>query len=336
MPHAGLQVSRGGANNKLIFFAHDLNKGWSVYTRDKKALKLLERAQHGHLAGAVQNVRRGERKRVAEWFLFLLVILGIVAGAWMLKDPVIELIANFVPKSWESKAGDVIYSSIQTSSKIVQSDEVSNALKTVTAPLLESVKDSGYEFKLHIAEDDDLNAFAVPGGHVIIHSSVILRAENAEELLGVLGHEIAHVTKRHSVKQIFSVLGIYFVFDVFFGNFAGTFAALTQAAPYLLQQGFSRDHEREADDQGFEYLIAANINPSGMVTFFKRLNEEEGKNSVSSSIEKHLNFLSTHPGTEERIAALEEKVKAHAGTKYRDVSAGFKELQEKLKAELEK
>ena len=330
-PLSGLQISRGGANNSLIFFTHAAFPEWSCYTRDKTILKSLQHTEASPLAGAVSS---GERKARVEWLLFFAVAALVVFVLWKSKDPVVGAATYLVPKSWESKAGEVIYSSIRTTVDVIDDDELTAKFKLIVQPLLDVVKDSGYEFTLHLADENELNAFALPGGHIVVHSAVILKAKRAEEVLGVLAHEIAHVTHRHTVKQLFSVLGLYFVFDIVFGNVAGTLAALTQAAPYLLQQGFSRAYEDEADRDGFQYLVEANIDPSGMVDFFKRIAEEENANPTVATIEKQLNFLSTHPGTDERIASLENKVKQLGVRTHRDMSAEFTKFQEELRAKL--
>lgn len=330
-PLSGLHISRGGANNSLIFFTHDAFPEWSCYTRDKNILKSLRNTPASDL---VSTVSSGERRSRMEWALFLLVVALIIFGVWKAKDPLVGAATYFVPQSWESKAGEVIYSSIRTTVDVIDDDELTAKFKVIVQPLLDVVKDSGYEFTLHLADENELNAFALPGGHIVVHSAVILKAKRAEEVLGVLAHEIAHVTHRHTVKQLFSVLGLYFVFDVVFGNIAGTLAALTQAAPYLLQQGFSRAYEDEADRDGFQYLVKANIDPSGMVDFFKRIAEEENANPTIATIEKQLNFLSTHPGTDERIASLENKVKSLGVKTYRDMSVEFSKFQEDLRTKL--
>jgi predicted Zn-dependent protease len=84
---------------------------------------------------------------------------------------------------------------------------------------------------------------------------------------------------------------------------------------FLLRQKFSRDTEREADDVGWNYLLAANIDPRGMTSFFAKMQKEMEKNPAAAAADGQLNLMSTHPATPERIARLEAKWKALGGAK---------------------
>jgi predicted Zn-dependent protease len=204
-------------------------------------------------------------------------------------------------------------------------------------PLTTAVGERAADLEFYIAKSEDLNAFAIPGGKIIVNSRTILDAARPEELYGVLAHEISHVTLRHTARQIITVFGVYTAVDLVLGNIFGTVAAVTQGASYLLQQGFSRDQEREADQQGLAYLLAANIDPKGAVEFFQRIERDAARIYGLSELEKSLSFLSTHPETNERIAELTRQIEAEPQRSYRLFSAAefdaFKErLREKLKS----
>ncbi len=336
MPFAGLRIRRGGANNALIFFSHDTLPGWSVYTRDRKILRALRISGASVLASELAIVDDGSRRAFIGVFTALLVIVGGAIGLWLLKDPVIGAVANLIPISWEERAGGVIFSSIRADHKIIDDAELTAELQKLFEPLVRVTAKSGYTFKFYIADDDALNAFAMPGGYIVVHSGVLLKAERLEEVLGVLAHELSHVTEKHVTKQVVSVIGIYVVFDFFLGNFFGTFAAISEGAPYLLQQGFSRAHEREADERGLAYLREANIDPAGMVIFFERVMAENESNAVISTLEKSLNFLSTHPATEDRITFLKELIKREPGGAYLQFGPEFAQFKDKLRAKLKR
>src|SRR5690606_32430743 len=123
----------------------------------------------------------------------------------------------------------------------------------------------------------------------------ISAAETPEEVAGVVAHEIAHVTEQHSMRQIISSTGLFLIIQAFLGDASGLLGALADNSYFLLNQKFSRDHEREADEKGMELLIAANIDPQGMISFFETLEEEH------ADMPSALNMISTHPATKERI-----------------------------------
>src|SRR5206468_5365206 len=108
----------------------------------------------------------------------------------------------------------------------------------------------------------------VPGGQVFIFSGLLDSVKRPEELAGVLAHEIAHVTRRHSLRNIISSAGLWLTLSALFGDTKGLTSILTDGSQFLLNQKFSRDFEREADDTGWDYLVAANVDPRGMIDFF--------------------------------------------------------------------
>jgi predicted Zn-dependent protease len=244
----------------------------------------------------------------------------IIWSLFALKDPIIDLVAQVIPRSWERKLGDIIYMGVRAQSSIIDDSDLDRDFQTLISPLMSAVKDTGYTFDFHIAKDQDLNAFALPGGIIVVHAGTILQSDRPEELLGVLAHELSHVTCRHTTKQAITVFGLYFIVDVVLGNVFGTVAALSQGAFYLLQQGFSREHEQEADLEGLNFLQKANVDPMGMVDFFGKLKTEYEKVPVLGELERSLSFLSTHPATDDRITYLTEKIRESGTTEYKPLS----------------
>jgi predicted Zn-dependent protease len=160
------------------------------------------------------------------------------------------------------------------------------------------------QWRFAVVNTDVINAFALPGGFVYVNRGVINRASNESELAGVLGHEIEHVVRRHSVNQMQQAQG---------ANVGVALAcALTrvcenQAAQAAIQVGgtavfakFSRADEVQADEGGFQNVMRAGISPRGMLTFFQKLLAEEQGGSSSASA-----WFSDHPGTQDRIADIQ-------------------------------
>jgi predicted Zn-dependent protease len=164
--------------------------------------------------------------------------------------------------------------------------------------------DKDFSFDFYLVEDSSINAFALPGGRVVIHSGLLLNAASAEEVAGVLAHEISHVTLRHHIRGLVSRVGTVLLVQAVFGDASALLATLSELGGNLSSLKNSRAFELEADRRGWELLKRAEINPHGMISFFQTLKKEQ--NVVHKTIEENFSFLSTHPNTDERIQVLKK------------------------------
>lgn len=333
-----VQVSLGGASDRLVFFAHEKFPKASIFTSDQAILAHPAFAQNPTLIRARDRIQR--RKLVSRCVTLgiLALLVAALAGVWLAKDPMVKAVARQVPAEWEQKLGDTAFAQVTLTSKLITDEALKKQLEQLAAPLLAAVPQDRYKFKLHLIEDASLNAFALPGGNLAFHTGLLLTAETPEEVLGVLAHEISHVTEQHGMRGIVQGLGLYAIVTTFFGDVSGIAAILVNNAPFLLSQKFSRDHEREADEQGFRFLEAAKLNPRGMLTFFEKMRKEEEKlreKIPGGEALDALSFLSTHPATTERTERL-EKLLANSPRKdgFTTVDLNFKEFQTALRAKL--
>jgi predicted Zn-dependent protease len=139
----------------------------------------------------------------------------------------------------------------------------------------------------------------VPGGYVVVNTGLIRAADSAEEVAGVLAHEVQHVERRHTLKNMLHSLGFHALMALALGDISGT--ALGNVATTLSELKFGRDLESEADTLGLKALKKAGIAPQGMVSFFAKLAKQE-KDAAPPAL------LSTHPASDERMQALNKLV----------------------------
>jgi predicted Zn-dependent protease len=147
-----------------------------------------------------------------------------------------------------------------------------------------------YTFKI-IHRDDVLNAFATPGGYMYVYTGLIKYLDNADDLAGVLGHEIAHASERHSIDQLKQSMAVDVLISIALGE--GTAGQIASLASNFLSLKFSRDDESEADEFSVRYLADAPYACNGAAGFFEKI-ESEGGASVPE-------FLSTHPSPANRV-----------------------------------
>jgi len=334
LPLAGLEISLGGASDRIIFFKHPSRPDTTLHTPDHAILKEAAWVNYPDLAPQIAKLQGKKRFNLSVWLAVLGVIGALVVGIVAARDPMVNVVVDRIPPEWEVKLGETVFDSMTKQNPPLEGAELEKHLAALTAPLLRGIGPQPYPFKFHIVENDTINAFALPGGQVVIHSELILKAESPEEVAGVLAHEIAHVTKRHSVRNVVKSTGTYFVFRVFLGDVSDLVGTLVRNGRYLLNQKYSRDYEREADETGWGYLIAAEVNPRGMITFFEKLAAEQG-DGTAAAVQESLAFMSTHPATSERIARLEELAKAlPKDKKYQGFDLNFKEFQDSLRAKI--
>jgi predicted Zn-dependent protease len=198
--------------------------------------------------------------------------------------------------------------------------------------------DPGFGFYFFPINDPNINAFAMPGGYIGVHTGLIVSAQTESELAGVLAHEISHVTQRHIARQVFQSKQIGMASMVAMalallaarssGQMAGAAIATTQAGAISAQLAFSRDFEREADRQGFDVLSKAGFDVRGMGVFFERLQK-----SVRLYENNATAYLRTHPLTGERLTDMQNREQA---VPYRQVadSVDFQLVRAKVRAML--
>lgn len=313
LPLQGLQVTTGGASNRLVFFEHPLVKGWSFYTSDRAVLH--NSYLHGQPAVSAVLVQ-AKQKHLLGWSLLVGVGVLLVAIPLLLfirMDLITGVIAKKIPAEWEQKLGDSTIAQYQLGKEVMDEKQADKLLRPLVKPLLDALDQSPYQYHFHIVNEGSLNAFALPGGQVMIHSALILGADSPEELLGVIAHEINHVEQQHGLRNVIGATSIYVIAGAVFGDATGMLAVLSGAAPLLLNQSYSRRFETEADVTALALLQKAKINPSGLPSFFEKMIKEEKKQLEKIEDEgnrelarKALQFLSTHPASEERIQKLNE------------------------------
>ena len=163
-------------------------------------------------------------------------------------------------------------------------------------------------WKFSVVDQMDINAFAVPGGYIYVNRGLIDRAANMSELAGVMAHEIAHVTRRHSMKQMakgqqasYGAMGLCVAFPSFCNSGAGN-AAIQYGGGALFAK-FSRNDESEADEYGVTYVTRAGIDPRGMPAMFRTLLAERKTNPGGISA-----WFASHPMEEDRVASTEAEI----------------------------
>jgi len=236
----------------------------------------------------------------------------------------------------EQAIAKAILREVAVSPEIVQDIEVIDYLKNLGNRLVAYSPNKTQQFNFFVVNESSINAFAMLGGVIGVHTGLILAANSESEVASVLGHEIAHVTQRHLPRMIAqqkndsikSILGIALALLVARANpqlSAGTMTAAS-AMGVQKQLDYTRDHEKEADRVGFQILTDAGFDGRAMVSFFGTL--QKGSRFSEGAAPS---FLRTHPITTERISDMSNRVK---DTRYRQIpdNPDFVYIKSKLRA----
>lgn len=299
-----LEITHGGNNRELIFFVHPSKAGLTFYTNQKTILKEAVFHENTELKAQVENVKNSRRKIVIGTSVAFGIIVALIASLFLLKDTFVEALAHKAPKEWEAEIGDKLFESIKIQYKFIHNDSLEREFLLAAKPLIDQVKKDGTKVEFFFIKDATINAFALPGGKVVIQTGLIDHAKSWEEVLGVVGHELAHVTRRHHLRGVINNLGLYVIVSSLIGDINSAAGAVISAGGNLASLSNSRTFETEADETGMDYLIAAHIDPKGMISFFKTLKKESG-----SKMDDYTSFISTHPATSDRIEHLNDLLK---------------------------
>lgn len=177
-------------------------------------------------------------------------------------------------------------------------------------------------FSFHVVDDDaTINAFAIPGGHIYVYTGLLLASESEAEVMAVLSHEVAHVTKRHVAERFVATYGLQQATAWALGRDANTFAQLgAQIAATGVLLRHSRTAESEADRVGFGYLVRCDYDPNGFVWFFSKL----------TGGARTPEFLSSHPNPENRIEAIQAMIRAGSGWPTRTGRTEFEAMRSRI------
>jgi beta-barrel assembly-enhancing protease len=246
----------------------------------------------------------------------LLVSLAFVAATPVSAQTLPELgdrTSSALSPAMERRIGEQAMQDIQQHDPHFLDDpELTEYINALGRRLVAAAPDARLDFRFFMMQDNTINAFAMPGGFVGVHTGLLLAAQTESELAGVLSHEIAHVTQRHLARMlgqqqamsiptiaalIVAVLAARSGSDVTQGIIAAAGAGNIQS-----QLNYSRDYEREADRIGFQTLQGAGFDVNGMAAFFERLQKATRiyENNAPA-------YMRTHPLTTERIADMQNR-----------------------------
>jgi predicted Zn-dependent protease len=230
-----------------------------------------------------------------------LVAIGAIAGLYRWGLPLLaESLTPYVPLSWEARLGRAAVAGLAPPEARCTDQRPLDVLRHITERLTAVQASLPYRIQVYLVDQSIVNAFAAPDGSIVIFRGLLEKTSSAEELAGVLAHELQHIAKRHVTTLLIEQTASSLLLAALSGDMAGGLAYGLEAAGTMGLLRYNRTFEAEADLEGLYSLRKAGIDPAGMIRFFETLrrHEPEGNHVLA--------YLSSHPNTESRIQVLQQ------------------------------
>src|SRR6185295_1908475 len=257
-----------------------------------------------------------------------LLILTIAASALLaqVKDYKPSRLNLFSPQQ-DIDLGKEAAADVRQKMPVVNHPELTGYVQRIGNRLTKSKRAQGFPFTFEVINDPSINAFALPGGPMFIHTGLLASLDNESQLAGVMAHEMSHVTLRHGTNQVSkanliqlpAMLGASAL-----GNKGGLWGTLGQLGVGLGAQSvllrYSRDAEKDADLNGAQIMNEVGYDPTQMAKFFEKLQTQGGSKGGDEG--RLANFLSDHPTPGNRVKYVEDQNKYLPKTSYRESEPG--------------
>jgi Zn-dependent protease with chaperone function len=324
------QFTPGGFDNNMLYIYPDLETtSPAVLVNDLTLLDELAGSSNPQVrqkATLALNRRKKKKiNKIAGIAIIMALFLGLISLA---STQAAGLIVKLIPLKWDEKLGEVSYpsavGSMAPGSSKIEDKYVIQSIEEIKSRLAGALKKTPFKYEVTLLKSPIENAFALPGGKIVIFTGILLKVDSPEELAGIMAHEIMHVEKRHAMRQIVSRLGLTALLQIVLGDAADAGSVILEIGSELLSLGYSRSMESEADKEGIKLLSAAGISADGMIAFFKKMSENEKEL-------KSMQWLLTHPLSEKRATELSEIYKKNKPVHVKKFTINWKTLKSHLK-----
>ncbi len=227
-------------------------------------------------------------------------IAAIIGVVYIFDLSPAKAIARLLPDGFRTRVGDNVAASLAGPHRVCGRADGIAALDKLTRRL-SAATSTDIPYRLKVVEWDLVNAFAVPGEQIVVSRGLIDEAKSADEVAGVIAHEMGHGLERHPEAGVVRAMGISLAMELFFSGSSGTLGNL---GAMLLQLRYSREAEREADAHAIAILKNSAISSVPLGDFFKRLQEKEGSSGGEAATAAII--FSTHPPSADRAKLAEQ------------------------------
>jgi predicted Zn-dependent protease len=297
------QLSLGGASGRM-WFCRDEARDITIFSEGPALGAALAvhasptlRAQ---LEAVEAQARAAQSRSQLLWIAGLLVLVVLIGIAYFGVRRAAQASIDLVPLSADKKLGELAYENMDHEGRELKDPVLLGAARGIVERLAKAQPKSEFSYDVHVIDAEIVNAFALPGGEIVVYTGLIRAADTPEQLAAVLAHELAHVDRRHGMRRIAQSVGVIGAVQLLFGDVSGISAVAIEVLRASTINAYSRDQEREADSDGVATLARAQIDPRALAEFFALLKKRE------PSLPSALNWLGTHPDLAQRIETVNQ------------------------------
>jgi Zn-dependent protease with chaperone function len=327
IPFRECGLDLGGASGRMVFVrTHD--RKLTIFCEDRRFPEALEvdgGLHVGEQLATIRGLRRGERLHARMWVSVALValVLGLVGGYYGVLVAAKAAI-HALPVSVDDKIGSLALKSMDLEGKPVDDKVIVGAVEDMVTRLEPHSELEGLDFEVRVIDSPTVNAFCLPGGKMVVYTGLLRKAKNAEQVAGVLSHEMAHAIKRHGLQRLTESLGVVVAIEMMIGDVGGLVALGVELGKSAALTSYSRESETEADIVGARMMHAAGLDPEALAEFFEMLDKE------GHDLPEAVAWLSTHPQHGVRVASIREERAGLGKQDYQPLAIDWDAVQEHL------
>ncbi|MCG8554196.1 MAG: M48 family metallopeptidase [Proteobacteria bacterium] len=325
------EVERGGASGRVLF-CHAPDRSLTMSCeRPGFERALIEAAGAGirqQLASGAETERKNRKRLGLSIGVLAAVLVAVLLGAYLGIRAAGAAVVRNVPWSVDAQIGASAIEGMQLGGPRTSDPVLLEAVQSLVERLRPHVAGppqlahERITFHVHVVHSEVVNAFALPGGQIVVFAGLLESAPDPGQVAGVLAHEMAHVTLRHGIERMAQSLGLWGALSLLFGDVA----SVHSLAGRLIEQGvltsYGREQESEADTQAVTTLHAAALDPMALAGFFELLEAKQGEQPAAMA------WLSSHPQPGDRRAAIADQVSQLARTRTKPLRMDWQTVRE--------
>ena len=324
--YADLSVAAGGLDHDQLVLSWSIGTSTrTLYLKDPALIVEFRRMAPPELTvsleRAAEHVRRARHRHRLLWGSAVGLVMGLALLLWFGSDLIVEWAVARIPVEWEQKLGESVYHDALSKETVLKEGRAVEAVQEMTQRLTDKIPHNPYRFQVSVVSSPTVNAFALPGGYVVVYTGLIKKAESGEEVAGVLSHELNHVLERHGLERMVKTVGLAAVVSILVGDQQGLIGLAKELGLNLVTLKFGREQETEADITGLRLLSDSHIAPEGMIGFFERLSEKD---------KGRVELFSTHPMSAARADRLKAELAALPKRSSEPFTFDWKSVQDSL------